>query len=89
MTVFVDGSSTRAADGSLLSGCVVCSESDVLESAKLPRHYSTQQAVLSVLIVACNLTMDKSITTYMDFRYVYWVENDVGALWKIMGEITS
>ena len=31
MIVFVDGSSTKAADGSLLSGYAVCSESDILE----------------------------------------------------------
>jgi len=36
MIVLVDGSSTKAADRSLRSGYAVCSESDNLESGKLP-----------------------------------------------------
>ena len=89
MTVFVDGSSTRAADGSLLSGYAVCSEIDVLESGKPPRYYSAQQAELCALIVACNLAEDKSTTICTDSQYAYRVAHDVGALWKVRGYITS
>ena len=89
MIVFVDGSSTKAADGSSLSGYAVCSESDILESGKLPRHYSAQQAELCPQIAACNLTKDRSIATYTDSRYAYRMAHDVGALWKIRGYITS
>ena len=70
MIFFVDGSSTRTVDGSLLSsGYVVCSESDILESGELPRHYSTQQAELCALIAACNLPEDKSVIIYTDSQY--------------------
>ena len=89
MIVFVDGSSTRAADGSLLSGFAVCSESDILESGKLPRHYSAQRAELYALIAACNLAKEKSITIYTDSRCANGVAHDVGTLWKIRRYITS
>ena len=67
----------------------MCSESDVLESGKLPRHYSAQQAELCALIVACNLAEDKSIKIHVDSRYAYGVAHDVRALLKIRGYITS
>ena len=76
-------------DGSLLSGYSVCSKTYALESSKLPRYYSAQQAELCTLIAACTLAKDKSATIYTDSQYAYGVAHDVGALWKVRGYITS
>ena len=66
----------------------MCSESDVLESGKLPQHQSVQQAERCALIAACNLAKNKSIKIYTDSQYAYGVAHNIEALWKLSGYIT-
>ena len=41
MLMYEGGSSSRVNDGSLFSGYAICTDSEVVESGKLPKTYST------------------------------------------------
>ena len=49
LILFVDGSSSHAPDGSLLSGYAICPDFKVVESGKLPNNCSAQQAAVFAL----------------------------------------
>uniref|UniRef100_UPI00358E4792 protein NYNRIN-like n=1 Tax=Myxine glutinosa TaxID=7769 RepID=UPI00358E4792 len=88
-TYYVDGSAKRAWDGSLLSGYAVCSDTETVESGRLPPTWSAQQAELYALTRACEVSEEKAVTIYTDSAYAHGVVHDKGAIWKMRGFLTS
>lgn len=81
--LFVDGSAFKDPQtGQNKVGYAVTTEFDVMDSGKLPGHYSAQAAELVALTEACKLMAEKEATIYTDSRYAFGVAHDFGALGK-------
>ncbi|KAF7645098.1 hypothetical protein LDENG_00210290, partial [Lucifuga dentata] len=59
LVLFVDGSTSKAEDGTTNVGYAVCSAHDTLKSNKLPSRFSAQAAELVALTEACKLAEGK------------------------------
>uniref|UniRef100_A0A7N8WJ00 ribonuclease H n=1 Tax=Mastacembelus armatus TaxID=205130 RepID=A0A7N8WJ00_9TELE len=87
---FVDGSSMRnPSNGAPCVAYAVCTEYDIIESARLPSHLSAQAAELFALTRAFILGTGKRITVYTDSQYAFNVCHNFHALWKNRGFLTS
>ena len=85
MILYVDGSSSRAPDGLLLTGYAVCSDHEVIEKGKLTVSCSAQQAELFALIRAYHLAKGQIVTIYTDSGYAFGAVHKFGALWRERG----
>jgi len=89
LILYVDGSSSRASDGYLLTGYAVCSDHELIESGRLAESCSAQQAELFALTRACHLAKGQIVTIYTDSSYAFGAVHEFGALWRERGFITS
>ena len=90
LILYVDGSAQRCKDtGEPLVAYAVCSDTSIMESAKLPAHLSSQAAELFALTRACILAEGKTVTIYTDSKYGFSVCHDFYAIWKHRGFLTS
>ena len=87
---YVDGSAQRCKDtGEPLVSYAVCSDTAIVESARLPGHLSSQAAELFALTRACILAKGKTATIYTDSKYCFSVCHDFHAIWEQRGFLTS
>ena len=82
LILYVDGSSSPAPNGSLLTGYAVCCDHKVVESGKLATNCSAQQAEVFALTRACCLAEGQIVTIYIDSGYAFGVVHKFGALWR-------
>ena len=90
LILYVDGSAQRCKDtGVPLVSYAVCSDTSVIESARLPGHLSSQAAELFAVTRACILSKGKTVTVYTDSKYCFSVCHDFHAIWAHRGFLTS
>lgn len=78
LNLYVDGSASRDELGTNRAAYAVVTQHDVVDSGKLPSHYSVQAAELVALTKACEYARDKSVNIWTDSRYAWGVTHDFG-----------
>ena len=89
LILYVDSSSLRAPDGSLLMGYAICSDHKVIKKGRLAVNCSTQQAELFTLTLACCLAEGQIVTIYTDSGFAFCAVHEFGALSCERGFIPS
>ncbi|XP_028313762.1 uncharacterized protein LOC114469991 [Gouania willdenowi] len=87
--VFVDGSSSKAPDGTNHTGYAVVTCDTVLKSGKLAGNQSAQAAEIVALTEACRLFKGKKVTIYTDSQYAFSTVHVFAAQWARRGMKTS
>lgn len=90
LTLFVDGSCFRDAQGNHAGYGVVQLEEDgvsfrEIQTSKIAQPCSAQLAEIKALTAACKLAADKRLNVYTDSSYAYGVCHVYGNIWKQRG----
>ena len=82
---FTNGSYLKGNNGKYCAGYAIVSPFHVVEVASLPMATLAQQTELYPFTGACTLAKDKTTHVYIDSRYAFRVDHDLGLLWKQHG----
>lgn len=88
LTLFVDDSSTRGADGHRHAACAVVTSDAVLTAQGLPKGTTSQKAELCALITALTLAQGKQVNIYTDSKYIFLITHSHAAIGQERGFLT-
>lgn len=89
LTLFVDGSSVRGANGCRHAAYAVVTEDSVLEAQRLPQGTTSQKAELYALIRALTLAQGKRVNIYTDSKYAFLIAHSHSTIWQERGFLTT